>query len=365
MRKGRGTRLRREYETIIIGSGVIGCGIAYHLSEVQSGGILVIDKEFPLSGTSGSTHAWVWIHSKSPSWYAEFSMHSAKLYEHLQGKIGDFEFCRAGGMSLLFTEDEIKQAQKWAECQRKVGIEIEVLCRDEALAREPALSPDILGAMYSKADGNVNPMRLVDLYMRSSKKNGVTYEYYNPVTGIEKKQGSFIISTEKGTVSCKKLVLSAGIWTKQLGRMLGIHVPVESVRGQIIITEPLAPLLKHTLSFMRQTSNGEVLIGASKENAGFDRRSTLDVMIETAKMGVKMVPDLAKARIVRCFSGLRVMPADELPILGTVPGIEDLYIAVTHGGITLSPLVGTLMTELIRSGETSIPIERFNITRFA
>jgi len=116
---------------------------------------------------------------------------------------------------------------------------------------------------------------------------------------------------------------------------------------------------------MRQTSNGEVLIGISKEYAGVDRRSTLDVMIETANMGIKVVPALARAKIVRSFAGLRVMPEDDFPILGMVPGIENLYIAVMHSGITLSPLVGTLMTELIRSGETSIPIERFSIARFA
>ena len=363
--KGRGNRLRREYETIIIGGGVIGSGIAYHLSEVQSDGILVIDKKFPLSGTSGATHAWIWIHSKSPSWYAEFSMYSADLYGYLQRKIGDIEFNRTGGISPFFTEGEREQAQKLAECQGEVGIDIQILSRDEALLREPALSPEILGAMYSNADGNVNPMRLVDQYMRSSKKNGVTYELYNPVTGIEKKQGSFIVTTENATFSCKKLVLSAGIWTKQLGKMLGITVPVKPVKGQIIITEPLAPLLKLTLSTMRQTSNGEVLIGISKEYAGVDRRSTLDVMIETANMGIKVVPALARAKIVRSFAGLRVMPEDDFPILGMVPGIENLYIAVMHSGITLSPLVGTLMTELIRSGETSIPIERFSIARFA
>lgn len=357
--------MSREYDTIIIGGGIIGNGIAYHLSEVQSDGILVLDKNYPLSGTSGSTQAWIWIHSKSPSWYAEFSLYSAELYGYLQRKIGDIEFDRAGGISPFFTETEREQAFKLAECQAEVGIEIQVLNREDALAREPALSPKILGAMYSPADGNVNPMRLVEQYMRASKKNGVTFEYYNPVTGIEKQQGSFIVTTAKTVFRCKKLILSAGIWTRELGKLLGIDVPVKPVRGQIIITEPLAPLMKHTLSIMRQTSNGEVLVGNSQENAGLDRRSTLDVMIETANMAVKYVPDLAKAKVVRGFSGLRVMPEDEFPIFGVVPGIENLYVAALHSGITLSPLIGTLMTELITGGETSVPIDRFSITRFA
>lgn len=357
--------MQKEYDTIIIGGGVIGSGIAYHLSEVQPDGILVIEKNFPLCGTSGSTQAWIWIHSKSPSWYAEFSMYSAELYGYLQRKIGDIEFDRAGGISPLFSASEQEQAKKLAECQAEVGIEIQVLTREEALAREPALSPKIFGAMYSNADGNVNPMRLVEQYMRAAKKNGVTYEYRNPVTHIEKNRGVFTVTTAKMTYTCKKLVLSAGVWTKELGGMLGIKVPIKPVRGQIIITEPLPPLLKHTLSIMRQANNGEVLIGNSQENVGFDRRSTVDVMIETAKMGVRYVPALANAQVVRSFAGLRVMPEDEFPIIGAVPGFENLYIAALHSGITLSPLIGTLMTELITENETSIPIDRLSIARFA
>jgi glycine/D-amino acid oxidase-like deaminating enzyme len=357
--------LRREYETIIIGGGVIGSGIAYHLSEVQDDGILVIERNFPLCGTSGSTQAWVWVHSKTPSWYGEFSMYSSELYGYLHRKIGDIEFNRTGGLSPFFTEAEREHARRLAESQAQVGIKIEVLHRDQVLTREPALSPNVLGATYSAIDGNVNPMRLVEQYMRAAKKNGVTYEYYNPVTSIEKKQGSFIVTTQRGTFTCKKLVLSAGVWMNEIGKMLGLDIPIRPVRGQVIITEPLAPLLKHTMSGLRQSSNGEVLIGYSKEEAGFDRSTTLDVLGETAKFGIKLVPDLAKAKIVRSFSGLRVMPKDEYPIIGPVPGIENLYVTAMHSGVTLSPLIGTIMTELLTEGETSIPIDQFSIARFA
>ncbi|MEN6412402.1 MAG: FAD-dependent oxidoreductase [Veillonellales bacterium] len=357
--------MRRDYETIIVGGGVIGSGIAYHLSEVQTEGILVIDKEFPLNGTSGSTQGWVWVQSKTPSWYGELSMFSAELYEYLPRKIGDIEYTRTGGIDPFFTAEERDRALRLAESQSQAGIEMHVLDRDETLALEPALSPKIFGSIHSNLDGTVNPMRLVEQYMRAAKKNGVIYEYANPVINIEKKQGEFIVTAKAGTFSCKKLVLSAGVWTCELGKLLGINIPVYPVRGQIIITEPLAPLLKHTLSSMRQTCNGEILIGYTKETAGFDRRTTLDVIEETANFGAKIVPALAEAKMVRTFAGLRVMPQDEFPIIGGVPGIENLFIAALHSGFTLSPLVGTILTELITEGETSIPIDRCNIARFA
>ncbi|HWR08190.1 FAD-dependent oxidoreductase [Sporomusa sp.] len=354
-----------EYDTIIVGGGVIGSGIAYHLSEVQPNGILVLDKDFPLNGTSGSTQGWVWIQSKVPSWYGELSMFSADLYEYLPRRIGDIEYKRTGGIGPFFTEEERELAKRLAETQAGVGIHIDILSREETLAREPSLSPDIVGSTYCSIDGNVNPMRLVEQYMRAAKKNGVTYEYSNPVVAIEKKQGSYIVTAKRGTYSCKKLILSAGVWTQAVGKMLGIDIPVFPVRGQIIVTEPVAPLFKHTLSSMRQASNGEVLIGYTKEYAGFDRSTTLDVMEETANFGVKVVPVLAKAKIVRSFAGLRVMPQDEIPIIGHIPGFDNLYIAVMHSGITLSPLAGAIITELITEGESSIPIDCLSITRFA
>jgi sarcosine oxidase subunit beta len=357
--------VHKEYETIIIGGGIVGSGIAYHLSEIQRNGVAVFDRGFPTCGTSGATQAWVWVHRKTPAWYGELSWYSAELYKELHHKIGHIEYKRTGGIAPFFTEEERETAWRLAESQAKVGIEIEVLDRDQAVAREPALSREILGATYCAADGNVNPFRVVQQYMRAAKKNGVTYEAYNEVTNIEKKQGTFVVTSRTGSAVCKNLVISAGVHTAQIGKMIGIAIPVRPVRGQVLITEPLAPLLKHTLAAMRQTVNGEILVGFSKEEAGFDRRTTLDMLREGAQLGIRVVPALAKARVVRGFAGLRVMPKDELPILGPVPGIENLYIAAMHSGVTLSPLVGTLMTELLCHQETSLPIDKMSITRFA
>src|SRR5699024_10313960 len=86
-----------NYDVIIIGSGVVGSSIAYHLSERKNKAVLVIDQSFPLAGTSGSTQAWVWVHNKTPSWYAELNMFSAELYPFLERKIGDVEYNRTGG----------------------------------------------------------------------------------------------------------------------------------------------------------------------------------------------------------------------------------------------------------------------------
>ncbi|MFD1929228.1 NAD(P)/FAD-dependent oxidoreductase [Sporosarcina siberiensis] len=356
--------MKNSFDIVIIGSGVVGSSIAYHLSESQTKNVLVIDKGFPLSGTSGSTQAWVWVHNKRPSSYAELSMFSAELYPFLERKIGDFEYKRTGGIAPFFSETDRSRALKLAEEQAKVGIDIEVLNRDELLAKEPALSPKIIGATYSKIDGNVNPFRLVELYIKAARKNNVQFTFYNPVLDIKKRNGMFEIITKKETYKAEKIVLAAGPWTKELGKLLNVDIPVDQVRGQIIVTEPLAPLLSNTIGGMRQADNGEVLIGYSKEEVGYDRRTTLDVIQETARMAIDYVPALAKANVVRCFSGIRVIPKDGLPILGELPSLKNAYLAVMHSGVTLSPLVGTVMSELLLDAEPSIDLHRYSLERF-
>lgn len=356
--------METSYETIVIGGGVVGNGIAYHLSERYKEGVLVLDKKYPMSGTSGSTQAWVWVHNKTPSWYAEFNMYSAELYPYLSKKIGDVEYKRTGGLSPFFNESDREKAKQLAESYRKIGIKIKVLSRDEVLKKEPSINPEVAGATYSSIDGNVNPFRLIDMYMRAAKKNSVHYSTYNKVTAIQKCEGKYIVVSDMETYVCKNLILAGGTWTRELGGMLGINIPVNQLRGQILVSEPLKPFLNYTISGLRQANNGEVLMGYSMEQAGFNRATTLDVIQETANMAVHYVPSLRKAKVVRAFSGIRAMPEDGIPILGKIPGFENLFVAATHSGVTLSPLIGTLMTELLVDGETSIPIDRYSISRF-
>lgn len=352
-----------RYETIIIGAGVVGSSIAYHLSDKTSN-ILVIDRQFPGAGTSGATQAWVWVHTKQPNWYAEFSMYSAELYPALKKKLVDIEYVRTGGIAPIFEEEKLKKAKALVKGQQEKGIDVVLLSKEEALAKEPYLSDQLIAATYSPLDGNVNPMRLTHAYIHAAKKKDVSFRFYCPVTGIRRQNGRFIVETDTETFSAHQLVLAAGAWTPELARLLGVQVPVRPVRGQILVTEPAPPFLKHTVTGVRQTVNGEVLIGYSKEEVGFNRNTTWDIIGETARFGIKIVPVLKQLRLVRAFSGLRAMPQDGLPILGPVEGIPGLYLAVMHSGVTLSPIVGMLMSELLAGEAPSFPLEPFRLKRF-
>ncbi|WLR51703.1 FAD-binding oxidoreductase [Bacillus tianshenii] len=357
--------MKKVYKTIILGSGIIGSTIAYHLSK-QEDGILIIDKHAPASGTSSATQAWVWVHTKKPDFYAELSMYSSELYLNLKKELSyEFEFHRSGGITPIFTEEEWENAEKLVQTQKKVGINVKLLSKKRALKKEPALNPSIIGAMYSPLDAHVNPMRLVYSLIKEAEKNGVQTSFYNEVIFAEKLDaGGYKVETQQGTFFAERLVIAGGPWAPQIGKWFDIDIPIELVKGQIMVTEPIQPIIKHIVRGMRQTNNGELLIGMSSERTGFDRSTTFDVLKQSAQLASHLIPALEDVKIVRHFAGIRAVPKDKLPIFGEVDGHEGLFVAATHSGITLAPIIGLLMTEIISGKEPTISYDPYDIKRF-
>lgn len=353
-----------DTDVLIIGAGVVGNTIAFHLTE-RGVHPTVLDKGFPLSGTSGSTQAWIWVHTKTPGFYGELSLISADLYrDALAPRLPGIEYTRTGGLGLLFGDDEVAAARELAAAQRPYGVEIELLGRDEVARLEPHLSPEVIGATYSPHDGNVNPFQLVRRLMAAARRQGAVYRFYERVLDLRECRAGYEVETEHGRLQARRLVLAAGLWTPELAGCLGVHLPVRPVRGQVLITEPLRPVLGHTLNFMRQMINGEILFGYSAEEVGRDRRNTREVLAAAAARGLRTLPLLRGVRIVRAFAGLRPMPADGLPIVGEVPGHPGLFVAVMHSGYTLAPLVGTVLAEMLVEGRSPVPITALSPARF-
>ena len=205
--------MRRSAEHVIIGGGAVGSSIAFHLAEAGRE-VVVVDRGAPGSGTSAATAAWVWVHTKTPSWYAALSQLSAELYPHFQKRLeaGDIEYRRTGGLQLLFTPEEVEKAKRLIEGHRKEGIEAHLLSPEETLAREPAVSPRILGATYSRLDGNVNPFRLVYSLAKAAQRRGADYLTYVPVQGIRRERGRFMLETRAGEVEGRRLIICACPW---------------------------------------------------------------------------------------------------------------------------------------------------------
>lgn len=353
------------FKTIVIGAGVIGASVAYHLSRFKER-VLVIDKGFLTEGTSSATQGWVWVHTKQPSSYAELSMYSAELYKGLKKDLSvEFELNRTGGLSLIFEKEKLNEIEDLIERQEEKGINIKLLTPNEVLKKEPEVNKNIVGATYSQLDGHINPFRLVRSLIEGSIKNNVEFSFYKQVVNIKKLENDlYEVISEKGSFLTEQVVLAGGPWSLEIGKLLNIDIPLKLVKGQILVTEPLRPFLRHIVSGVRQTNNGEILIGYSKEEKGLERETSFNIIGETARYAQKIIPKLEDVNIVRTFAGIRSVPEDGLPIIGEVPGNKGCYLAVTHSGITLAPIIGVLMSEVLRGKTTSLPIDNYNISRF-
>ena len=354
----------KVFKTIIVGCGILGASIAYYLSKKQKD-LLVVDKGYFSSGTSGATQAWVWVHTKQPGFYAQTCLDSAKMYEDLIRDLDvDFEYETSGGLSLIFDEFQLRKAKRLVDTQNQHGITVQLLDRQEVLKKEPNINQEILAATFFAGESSVFPMKLVQGLVQSAANQGVTFSYYNEVLSINKLDNyKYLVNTIKGSFLAEQVVLATGMWSRKIGQSLGIDIPIELIRGELMVTEPLPPLIEHIVSGIRQLKNGKLLIGYSKEYGGFNTETNIKTTVSTAKQAVKMIPRLKQVRILRNFAGVRPIPNDGFPILGEVPDYDGLYVAVTHSGYTLAPYIGKRMAELLL-GYSSPIHPSYQISRF-
>jgi glycine/D-amino acid oxidase-like deaminating enzyme len=229
---------------------------------------------------------------------------------------------------------------------------------------QPGLSPEVRGAVYSPHDGHLDSIRYVTALARGARRLGVEFALHTEVTGIERREGRVAgVETTGGRIAATHVVNAAGPYAAAISRMVGMDLAVRPVRGQVLVTLPMPKTLRMPMSGVRQGPDGHFFMGFTREEAGYNVDVTPDAIRTIARNAVRRVPTLRDARLLRAFAGIRSMPADGLPCLGPVPSVPGFYVAVSHSGITLSPLHGTVIADLICDGRTEIPIAPYDPTR--
>jgi sarcosine oxidase subunit beta len=375
-------------DVLIVGAGVIGASIAFHLSRL---GIkpLVIEKRHPAAGSSGACDGLVFLQSKKPGLHLRLALESRKRFEGLVDLLGRrIEFKNPGGMCLIESEAELAAMRLFVEEQRRSGLAVELVEGDEARLREPCLSDQVIAAAYSALDSQVNPYALTFAFLRAAQSAGARVLTGVSVTGIEKAAGRAAGAvTDSGRISAPVVVNAAGARAADIGRMAGLAIPITPRRGQILVTAAVAPLLRHCLISaqyvaakfkpelaerggmgfsLEQAENGNILIGSTREFVGFDRRTTFEGIRTIAGRIAPVIPALRRVPVIRTFGGLRPYTPDGLPILGRVAGLEGFIMAAGHegDGIALAAITGELIAELIATGRTRLPLDPFRLERF-
>ena len=254
---------------------------------------------------------------------------------------------------------------------------------------EPALAQGIAGASFSGRDGQINPIRLNIGFTLGAQNHGARIESGVEVQGLEIKNNRVrTVMTDKGPYHGDVVVLAAGVWSPGIAKTAGVDLPIKPRRGQILVSEAAPPIVGrcmltstyiaakfdpaiagkgHQGVSIDQTGKGNFLLGSTREFVGYDTRTTLDGLARIARCAAQVIPRLAGLQIIRSFAGLRPYTPDGLPFIGRTGQVENLVVAAGHegDGITLSPITGALVSQLVRGREPELPLDDFNCGRFA
>lgn len=373
---------------IIVGGGVIGSSIAYHLAR-QNAGVTLVESGDLASGSSGACDGLVFMQSKKPGIHLELALESLKRFQTLQRELPvDIEFRQSGGLVVIETGAELAAMETFVREQRAIGLDVRLLDRDETLATEPALSDRIAGATYSPLDGQVNPIRLCLGFGLAARQNGARILTRTRVSALMTAGGRVTgVETDKGTISGDIVVNATGAMAGLLEGPDRTGQVIRPRRGQIVVTRAAAPLLSHCLISakyiaakfdpslaassgegisMEQTDSGTLLLGSTREFAGFDRRTTLSGIRKILCQTATVLPQLARLSVIRTFAGLRPYTPDGMPLLGPVSRLDNLFMAAGHegDGIALAPITGELMADYIMGKRPRIPLDAFSPDRF-
>ncbi len=377
----------RAADAVVIGAGVIGASIAYHLTRR---GIrpLVVEEHDPAAGSSGACDGLVFMQSKKPGLHLKLALESRSRFDALREVLGPGVELRAtGGMCLVETEDELAAVRRFVVEQRATGLDVELLDWAEARWREPALSERVIAATWSPADAQVNPYGLTFAFLRAAQAAGAQVVTGSPAVGIRVARGRVeAVLLPDGEIATPVVINAAGARAPEVGRWVGLEIPITPRRGQILVTAAVPPLIRHCLISARyvaakfdpeiarsgmgfsveQTDTGNFLIGSTREFVGFDRRTTLEGLRTIAARIAPVLPALNRVPVIRAFGGLRPYTPDGLPILGPVAGVEGFVMAAGHegDGIALSAVTGEIIADWVAAGRTQFPLDAFRLERF-
>lgn len=366
---------RSDYDVAVIGGGLLGSSIAWGLARLGQR-VAALDEGDVAKRASRANFALVWVQSKGlgmasyTGWTVRAAYAWTTFAQDLLDQTGiDVHHRRPGGFHLALSESELaSRAAMLARLRDQPGAtaaDVEILDHSAVRAMLPHIGPDVVGGAYCPLDGHVNSLKFLRALHTGLNLLGADYLPERPVGAIAHAGGEFRLSTPKGEVRAKKIVLAAGNANMTLAPLVGLDAPMAPTRGQIIVTERTTAFLDHPLGTLRQTDEGTVMIGDSKEDALDERVQKVGVNAVMADRARRMFPLLGRLNVVRSWSGVRVMTRDGFPIYEESRSHPGAFVACCHSGVTLAPNHAYDVAAMIARGALDDPaISDFGAGRF-
>lgn len=352
--------MRSEFEIAVVGGGLLGSAIAWGLGRLGRR-VCVLDEGDVTKRASRANFALVWVQSKGlglPE-YTKWTVRASETWSKLAGDLLDqtgldVSFQRNGGFHLALGEQELEQRRillkRLHNQPGSADYRMEILDHDAVAKMLPHIGPEVSGGSFCPLDGHVNSLRTFRAFHTGLVRFGVDYRPEHPVSDIKYTGGEFRLMTPAREIRAEKIVLAAGNANQTLAPLVGLEAPMGPTRGQIIVTERTQPFLAHPLTTIRQTDEGTVMIGDSKEDLLDDAVLNHAVTSVMADRAQRMFPLLGRLNVVRTWSGIRVMPKDGFPIYDQSETCPGAFVACCHSGVTLAPNHAYEMAPMIAAG---------------
>jgi glycine cleavage system aminomethyltransferase T/glycine/D-amino acid oxidase-like deaminating enzyme len=371
---------------VIIGGGIIGCSVAYHLTKLGLKDVLLLERKKLTGGTTWHAAGLVrgMLYSSNLTKLANYTL---KLYEGLEKETGQATGLKQNGsLSVANNEERWEEIKRGASSARAFGVEAHFLSPKEAGEKWPMLNiDDLVGAAFFPRDGQTNPADTTMALAKGARMGGATIIEDCKVTGIHTKNGKVTgVSTEQGDVTAEFVVNCGGMWGREIGLMAGVSVPLQAAEHFYIVTEPMdlpsnTPVMRDmdACAYFKEDA-GKLLIGAFEPNAkpwgmnGIPEDFCFDELPEdlehfapVLEAAIHRVPRLAETGIRKFFNGPESLSPDQRYLLGEAPNLRNFFVAAGFNSIGIQSAggVGMVLAHWIVEGHPPFDLWEVDLRR--
>ena len=346
-------------QVVVVGAGIIGCGVAYELAR-RGARVQVVDRREVGQGatqaSAGVLAPYLSSHEGSP--LVELGSRSLALYDEFVAHVVEdsgstVQYARTGTLEVATDDASLFRLQSQGHTCAADGVDAEILDAAAAHDAEPQLGEGILGGLLVRSHGFVVAADLARALRRAAGAHGVSFVTSTTVGKVARKSEGLVVETSHDSLSCDSVVLAAGSWSGQVEVEGADALPVRPVRGQLLYlgwpTHRLSRVVWGPECYLVPWGDGSVLAGATLEDVGFDERATVEGVQQVLRAAREIAPAVGKSWFKTVRVGLRPGTPDELPIVGQSAHLPGLVYASGHyrNGILLAPLTASLVADLV------------------
>jgi dimethylglycine dehydrogenase len=387
---GKGGAMKSHVRVAVIGGGVVGCSVLYHLTKFGWSDVVLIERS---ELTSGSTwHAAGGFHTlNADTNMAALQGYTIQLYKELEEVSG--QSCglhHVGGLTLAATPERMDFLKAERAKHRYMGLETEIVGPEQIRELSPITNTDgLLGALYDPLDGHLDPSGTTQAYAKAARAQGAEIYLRNKVEElIPRADGGWDVVTEQGTIVAEYVVNAAGLWAREIGEMAGVYLPLHPMEHQYLVTDDIAEVyergeeLPHCMdpegeSYLRQEGRG-LVIGFYEQDCepwAVDGTSwdfghellpdKLERIGDSLEVAYHRYPVLETAGVKRIINGPFTFASDGNPLVGPVPGLSNYWSAcAVMAGFSQGGGVGLTLAEWMIEGEPSRDVFAMDVARF-